>query len=170
MSLFTLPVLRFPHLSLLSRQAFVTLSPRRTGGDAEGRGESGVISAAVRSYLLQLGGTPLYRSATSPPAGRGEMKGQISQQSARVLTLLLRGYQRLLSPFFAALGSQCRFEPSCSQYMIDAVELRGPLVGLALGVWRMLRCNPFNPGGYDPAPSCSSRRRRLTAHGDECRT
>ncbi len=79
----------------------------------------------------------------------------------RALTLLLRGYQLALSPFFAALGSQCRFEPSCSQYMIDAVESRGPLVGTALGVWRILRCNPFNSGGYDPAPSASGRSSRI---------
>lgn len=88
----------------------------------------------------------------------------------RALTGLLRGYQLLLSPLFAAFGSQCRFEPSCSQYMIDAVELRGPIVGLALGVWRLLRCNPFNAGGYDPAPSSSSRAPRLASHGDECQT
>ena len=95
---------------------------------------------------------------------------RIEQQSVRLLTLLLRGYQLLLSPLFAALGSQCRFEPSCSQYMIDAVQLRGPIVGLALGVWRILRCNPLNPGGYDPAPPSASRARPLAPHGDECQT
>ena len=66
---------------------------------------------------------------------------------------LLRGYQIALSPLFAALGSQCRFEPSCSQYMIDAVRSRGAIVGLALGLWRLARCNPLNRGGYDPAPT-----------------
>lgn len=64
---------------------------------------------------------------------------------------VLRLYQRLLSPLFGALGAQCRFEPSCSQYAIDAVQQRGPLRGFALALWRILRCNPFHPGGYDPA-------------------
>ena len=71
----------------------------------------------------------------------------------RAALLFLLGYQRTLSPLFAAFGSQCRFEPSCSQYMIDAVRARGAIVGVALGLWRLLRCNPLNPGGYDPAPA-----------------
>ena len=72
---------------------------------------------------------------------------------AELAALLLRGYQLALSPLFAALGSQCRFEPSCSQYMIDAVRARGVIVGVGLGLWRLARCNPFSRGGYDPAPS-----------------
>lgn len=68
----------------------------------------------------------------------------------RLLLAALRGYQARLSPLFAALGAGCRFEPSCSQYAIDAVSARGALRGLALTVWRLLRCNPFNAGGYDP--------------------
>lgn len=71
----------------------------------------------------------------------------------RAVLLLLRGYQVALSPLFAALGSGCRFEPSCSQYMIDAVRSRGAVVGVGLGVWRLARCNPLNQGGYDPAPT-----------------
>ena len=74
----------------------------------------------------------------------------------RAAILLLTAYQRALSPAFAALGSQCRFEPSCSQYMIDAVRSRGAAAGLALGLWRLLRCNPLNRGGYDPAPAPAS--------------
>ena len=71
----------------------------------------------------------------------------------RLAVLTLRGYQAALSPLFAALGSQCRFEPSCSQYMIDAVRTRGAVAGIGLGVWRLLRCNPLNAGGYDPVPA-----------------
>ena len=76
---------------------------------------------------------------------------------ARLLIAALRGYQAWLSPLFAALGARCRFEPSCSQYAVDAVQTRGPLRGLALAAWRLLRCNPFNAGGYDPAPSAGSK-------------
>lgn len=81
----------------------------------------------------------------------------------RLLIRLLQGYQMLLSPMFAALGSQCRFEPTCSQYMIDAVRARGALVGVSLGLWRIVRCNPFNRGGYDPAPSSELGTVRATA-------
>ncbi len=75
-----------------------------------------------------------------------------------IVIALLRSYQRLLSPLFAGLGSQCRFEPSCSQYMIDAVRMRGAAFGVGLGLWRLARCNPLNAGGYDPA---TPRRRTL---------
>ena len=72
------------------------------------------------------------------------------------VVVALLGYQRLCSPLMAALGSGCRFEPSCSQYMIDAVRGRGALIGVGLGLWRLARCNPLNPGGYDPAPEASA--------------
>lgn len=85
-------------------------------------------------------------------AALGAVPQQASGLFDRLVIVLLRGYQALLSPLFAALGSQCRFEPSCSQYMIDAVRSRGAVVGTGLGVWRLLRCNPLNPGGYDPPP------------------
>ena len=68
----------------------------------------------------------------------------------RLLIAALRGYQAWLSPLFGALGAHCRFEPSCSQYAVDAVRARGPLRGLGLALWRLLRCNPFHAGGYDP--------------------
>jgi putative membrane protein insertion efficiency factor len=66
---------------------------------------------------------------------------------ARGIIGLVRGYQLLLSPIF---GGECRFVPSCSEYFIQAVEKYGALVGTGRGVWRILRCHPFHPGGYDP--------------------
>ena len=60
---------------------------------------------------------------------------------------LVRAYQMLASPL---LGRYCRFEPTCSQYMIDAIRARGLFKGILLGVWRVLRCNPFGRGGHDP--------------------
>lgn len=71
----------------------------------------------------------------------------VASWPARGLILLVRGYQWLLSPIF---GGQCRFHPSCSQYFILAVEKYGALSGTCRGVWRILRCNPFCKGGYDP--------------------
>jgi putative membrane protein insertion efficiency factor len=56
-------------------------------------------------------------------------------------------YQRTLSPL---LGNVCRFEPSCSRYMAECLRKYGLLRGVAMGVRRVSRCHPWNPGGYDP--------------------
>jgi putative membrane protein insertion efficiency factor len=56
-------------------------------------------------------------------------------------------YQRTLSPL---LGPACRFEPSCSRYMVESLRKYGLLRGLARGLRRVSRCHPWNPGGYDP--------------------
>ena len=66
---------------------------------------------------------------------------------AKSIILLIRLYQITISPL---LGQRCRFYPSCSTYFIDAVRQKGAIKGSALGVWRLLRCQPFNRGGYDP--------------------
>ena len=63
------------------------------------------------------------------------------------LVLFVRLYQATVSPL---VGPRCRFHPSCSQYMIDALREKGPLRGLFMGVRRILKCHPFNSGGYDP--------------------
>lgn len=66
---------------------------------------------------------------------------------------LLRGaiiaYQKTVSPL---LGKQCRFYPACSHYALTAIERHGALKGLFLGICRVMRCNGFFPGGYDPVP------------------
>jgi putative membrane protein insertion efficiency factor len=62
---------------------------------------------------------------------------------------LIRLYQMTLSK---ALPPSCRFEPSCSHYTYQAIEKYGLIKGSWLGFRRILRCNPFNPGGYDPVP------------------
>lgn len=66
---------------------------------------------------------------------------------ASLLVLMVRGYQRIVSPL---LPKSCKYHPSCSQYAIDAVREFGVLRGLVLAVWRVLRCNPMSYGGYDP--------------------
>ena len=66
---------------------------------------------------------------------------------AWILICTVRVYQMTLSRF---LGRQCRFDPSCSAYFIDAVKKYGAIRGALRGIWRICRCNPWNPGGYDP--------------------
>lgn len=66
-----------------------------------------------------------------------------------VALFLLRGYKRLISPL---LPPMCRFEPTCSVYTMHAVEKYGFLRGVWLGLCRLARCHPFNPGGWDPVP------------------
>jgi putative membrane protein insertion efficiency factor len=67
----------------------------------------------------------------------------------RIVMLPIRGYQKFISP---ALPPSCRFSPSCSQYALEAVSKYGALKGIWLGLRRLIRCHPFNPGGYDPVP------------------
>ncbi len=66
---------------------------------------------------------------------------------AFALILLVRLYQGLLSPL---LGQHCRFQPTCSAYFIEAVRKYGAIRGSLKGIWRICRCHPFHPGGYDP--------------------
>lgn len=67
----------------------------------------------------------------------------------RIILWLLRGYKRFISPL---LPPSCRFTPTCSEYTYQAVERFGAVKGGWLGFKRIVRCNPFNPGGYDPVP------------------
>lgn len=74
----------------------------------------------------------------------------MKQFSAKTLCIsLIRGYRMLISPLFPPV---CRYQPTCSQYMIDAIRQYGVLRGGWLGVRRLLRCHPFHEGGYDPVP------------------
>ena len=66
-----------------------------------------------------------------------------------VMIGLIRLYQKFISPI---KPSCCRFKPTCSAYAIEAFQKRGFFIGFILTVWRILRCNPFCKGGYDPVP------------------
>jgi len=67
----------------------------------------------------------------------------------KVLLFIIRFYQLCISPY---LGRNCRFHPSCSQYMYQAIIKHGVIKGVYYGTRRLLRCHPFNKGGYDPVP------------------
>ncbi len=67
----------------------------------------------------------------------------------RLLLAPIAAYQRLVSP---ALPRRCRYEPTCSAYATQSIRRFGPIRGSLLAVWRLLRCNPFSHGGFDPVP------------------
>ena len=67
-----------------------------------------------------------------------------------VLLWMIRFYRKYLSGMKG--GCTCKYYPTCSQYGLEAIEKYGALTGGALAVWRILRCNPFSKGGYDPVP------------------
>ena len=78
--------------------------------------------------------------ASSPREHRGSV-------ARRIAVAPIRAYQRVLSP---AIPARCKYHPTCSVYAMQAIESYGILRGSVLAAWRLLRCNPFSHGGYDP--------------------
>ena len=66
----------------------------------------------------------------------------------KICIALIKLYQKIPGPWHKA----CKFHPTCSQYAIEALEIHGFWKGSLLALWRILRCNPFSKGGYDPVP------------------
>ena len=77
------------------------------------------------------------------------MRARIRKILQYLIKGLIRTYQVLISSW---MPPRCRFYPSCSQYMLQAVERFGPFRGTLLGLRRLMKCHPFNDGGYDPLP------------------
>ncbi len=71
----------------------------------------------------------------------------IGKLISKALILIIRLYQVIISPLFP---NSCRYYPTCSSYSIQAIQKYGPLKGVLKAIYRILRCNPFSPGGYDP--------------------
>ena len=67
----------------------------------------------------------------------------------KILLGMIRFYQIYISPY---KGTKCPYFPSCSGYGVEAIKKHGALIGSVLTAWRILRCNPFSKGGYDPVP------------------
>lgn len=87
--------------------------------------------------------------------GETGSKGGDSFRMKKLIIHLIRAYQVALSPALRMVGGAgggCRFEPSCSAYCLQAVELHGSIKGLHLGLLRICRCHPWGPSGVDPVP------------------
>ncbi|KKM88247.1 hypothetical protein LCGC14_1260650 [marine sediment metagenome] len=72
----------------------------------------------------------------------------------KILITLVRGYRLFLSPI---MGMHCRFQPTCSHYMIEAIERHGAISGTWLGLRRISRCHPWHEGGLDPVPELKTK-------------
>lgn len=72
-------------------------------------------------------------------------------------------YKKFISPLTPA---SCRLHPSCSSYALTAVQLHGPIKGVLLSAWRLLRCNPFTKGGVDPVPAKGAWRAEIDLSGN----
>lgn len=75
----------------------------------------------------------------------------------KILIAGIRFYQRYISPY---KGVKCPYFPSCSGYAVEAISVHGAFKGSCLAIWRILRCNPFSYGGYDPVPD-----KKMRGHG-----
>ncbi len=73
-----------------------------------------------------------------------------------IAVFLIRLYRKFISPLKSPC---CRFTPTCSEYALEAFQKRGFFVGFTLTVWRILRCNPFGKGGFDPVPEKKKNKR-----------
>ena len=81
----------------------------------------------------------------------------MSTIARRVALAPVRAYQRVISPM---LPARCKYHPTCSAYAVQAIETYGILRGAVLAAWRVLRCNPFSHGGYDPVSAQTLFRHR----------
>lgn len=96
-------------------------------------------------------------AALSEAAESGVLAPKATSLLARVAMGMVRGYQKYFSAFTPPV---CRFQPTCSQYTFLAIQRHGFFKGVWLGFWRIMRCHPFHPGGYDPVPDLGDQVKR----------
>jgi len=68
----------------------------------------------------------------------------------KIIIYLIKQYKKFISPIFKAMGIECKYYPTCSEYTKMAIEKYGCVKGILLGIKRIIKCNPFSKGGYDP--------------------
>ena len=97
-------------------------------------------------------------SATASNPGGSRPASAVTRVARAIVLAPIVVYQRLISP---AIPRRCKYEPTCSRYAVEAIREYGILRGLVLAAWRLLRCNPWSYGGYDPV---EAQRVFRTAH------
>ncbi|MGJ9406566.1 membrane protein insertion efficiency factor YidD [Nesterenkonia aurantiaca] len=119
-------------------------------GQAQGHGPENAIWVRHRDFYVEQGMAPGVPTVevTEAELRRGHW-GWIRSMASILLSWLLRGYRKVISPLY---GQVCSFYPSCSAYGLEAVTAHGVIRGIPLTLWRILRCNPFTGGGVDPVP------------------
>lgn len=100
-------------------------------------------------------------------ADESPLAATLRRLPAQALIAVVLGYRLLLKPW---LGNACRFEPSCSQYALDALDRHGAIAGSLLSGARLLRCHPWCAGGFDPVPPAPLFSRLLRASDDVATT
>jgi len=96
------------------------------------------------------------RLLSNKPCGKvRQILSKAAIASRQMFLIPVKLYQRYISPLKRV--PSCRFSPTCSAYAVDAVMEWGIVIGAVLAVWRVIRCNPFSKGGYDPVPRCPWR-------------
>ena len=122
------------------------------GGAVWFSGAAQLCTESAPLYCFQID----YSTAVKTPAPLGAFYGQLSESESRHFELYVNFarttapvlvYQRVISPL---LPRRCKYEPTCSRYAVEAVRELGVVRGLILAGWRLLRCNPWSHGGYDP--------------------
>jgi len=114
-----------------------------TAGSGEKKSGSDTSRSLPYSGISQNSGIKILRSGKLADKG----PHYHFQFLTSLIVNLIRFYQKAISPY---LPRTCRFYPTCSNYTIEAIEKKGLWKGILMGIWRILRCNPFSKGGYDP--------------------
>lgn len=96
------------------------------------------------------------------PATFGLLIRSLHRAAVWALLLPVFVYRRVISPLKRT--PTCRYQPTCSEYAIEAVKTRGIVIGVGLAVWRLLRCNPLFRSGHDPVPACRHAHRTQEQH------
>jgi len=126
----------------------------------QGLSSSGIHNRPTLKYLRQTSSYPAETSGIFPPTSNflpyfcNVLKHTVNKIITFPLVILIKFYQWFISPL---LPKNCRYEPTCSHYMVKALQVHGPVKGFWLGIKRISRCHPWGGSGYDPVPPNKSK-------------
>lgn len=130
------------------------------GGEASAVASESGLPPAEGPAETTMPAIPVPNPPIGLPVPRPVQEIWLAPRNAALAVMHL--YRRAISPLY---GQVCRYYPSCSRYAVDAFQRQGFLAGIALTAWRLLRCNPFTPGGVDDAPERRRPRYAVNSRG-----